>query len=195
MRYATRKVLGRVIPDGVLVEKVGQPLIDQMIALADTPEQSEILLKVYRSHNERNLYENSKPFKGVPEMIAAVKTRGATLGVVTSKRRSIAGGSLAYYGLLDEFSCFVGLEDSEEHKPNPAPLIVAAKALEVPLSTCVYIGDSPYDIQAAQSAKIPCIGVTWGKFFSREILEAEQPQRLIDSPEELMDALHEILSE
>ena len=31
MRYATKKVLGRVIPDSVLVEGVGQPLVDQMV--------------------------------------------------------------------------------------------------------------------------------------------------------------------
>ena len=193
MRYATKKVLGRVIPDSVLVEGVGQPLVDQMVALADEPNQSDVLLKVYRAHNEQNLYENSKPFAGVAEMVAEVKALGAKVGVVTSKRHSIASGSLSYYGLLDQFDCFVGLEDSTEHKPNPEPLFVAANMLNVNISSCIYVGDSPYDMQAAQAAGIPHIAVTWGKFFSREILEAEHPQKLIDSPNELVKALYEIL--
>ena len=185
MRYATKKVLGRVIPDSVLVEGVGQPLVDQMVALADEPSQSDVLLKVYRAHNEQNLYENSKPFAGVAEMVAEVKALGARVGVVTSKRHSIASRSLSYYGL----------EDSAEHKPNPEPLFVAANMLNVNISSCIYVGDSPYDMQAAQAAGIPHIAVTWGKFFSREILEAGHPQKLIDSPNELVKALYEIILE
>ena len=58
-----RKFLGRVIPDSVLVEGVGQPLVDQMVALADEPNQSDVLLKVYRAHNEQNLYETVSPLQ------------------------------------------------------------------------------------------------------------------------------------
>ena len=44
MRYSTRKVLGRVIPDEVLMRKVGQPLAVQMQDFTpDHNEQAEIL--------------------------------------------------------------------------------------------------------------------------------------------------------
>ena len=193
MRYATQKVLGKTIPDDILLEKVGQPLAVQMEDFARDPDQVEELLRVYRSHNEQDLGERSKPFSGIFDAIKELKARGACIGVVTSKRRKIARGSLAHWDMLDIFDCFVGVEDSTEHKPDPEPLLVAMERLGADSATCVYVGDSPYDLQAAHSAHIANIGVTWGKFFSAEDLLAQRPTKLIDSPNELLGALQEIL--
>lgn len=193
MRYATQKVLGRVIPDEELIAKVGQPLLDQMETLADTPDQIQPLLKVYRAHNEQDIFEQSKPFEGIPQMLDSLQSAGAQLGIVTSKRRELARQSLAYYGLDKKFSCIIGSEDSEKHKPNPEPLLKAVDLLGIEKAECFYIGDSPYDIQAANSARIPNCAVTWGKFFSREELKKQSPTKIIDSPNELIASLCEIM--
>lgn len=193
MRYATQKVLGRVIPDEELIAKVGQPLLDQMETLADTPDQCEPLLEVYRAHNEQDIFEQSKPFEGILQMLDSLQAAGAQLGVVTSKRRELACQSLAYYELDKKFVCVIGSEDSEKHKPNPEPLLKAVEILGVKKSECFYVGDSPYDIQAANSAKIPNCAVTWGKFFSREELKKQSPTKIIDSPNELIVSLCEIM--
>ena len=67
------------------------------------------------------------------------------------------------------------MESSVGHKPDPDPLIQAAGDLEVSLERCIYIGDSPFDIQAAHAAQIPCIGVTWGGFFSERSWSGRNP--------------------
>ena len=53
----------------------------------------------------------------------------------------------------------------------------------------MYVGDSPYDLQAAHAANMPCVGVIWGKFFGRDILLEQMPSVLIASPEELVGAV------
>ena len=193
MRYATKMVFGEALPDSKLVSMVGQPLVTQMQAFAAErgcgSEVADELTRVYREYNERDLDEKSFPFPGVPEAIASLKNAGFTVGVVTSKRAVLATKSLKAHGLFDAFACVNGAEDSTAHKPDPDPLLTAAKKLGVSPDRCVYVGDSPYDLQAAHAANMPCVGVTWGKFFGRDILLEQMPSVLIASPEELVGAV------
>lgn len=193
MRYATKTVFGEALPDSKLVSMVGQPLVTQMQAFAAergcVSEVADELTRVYREYNERDLDEKSFPFPGIPEAIASLKNAGFTVGVVTSKRAVLATKSLKAHGLFDVFACVNGAEDSTAHKPDPDPLLTAAKKLGVSPDRCVYVGDSPYDLQAAHAANMPCVGVAWGKFFGREILLEQMPSVLIASPEELVGAV------
>lgn len=193
MRYATKMVFGEALPDSKLVSMVGQPLVTQMQAFAAErgcgSEVADELTRVYREYNERDLDEKSFPFPGVPEAIASLKNVGFTVGVVTSKRAVLATKSLKAHGLFDAFACVNGAEDSTAHKPDPDPLLTAAKKLGVSPDRCVYVGDSPYDLQAAHAANMPCVGVAWGKFFGRDILLEQMPSVLIASPEELVGAV------
>ena len=193
MRYATKTVFGEALPDSKLVSMVGQPLVTQMQAFAAErgcgSEVADELTRVYREYNERDLDEKSFPFPGIPEAIASLKNAGFTVGVVTSKRTVLAMKSLKAHGLFDAFACVNGAEDSAAHKPDPDPLLTAAKKLGVSPDRCVYVGDSPYDLQAAHAANMPCVGVAWGKFFGREILLEQMPSVLIASPEELVGAV------
>ena len=193
MRYATKTVFGEALPDSKLVSMVGQPLVTQMQAFAAErgcgSEVADELTRVYREYNERDLDEKSFPFPGIPEAIASLKNAGFTVGVVTSKRAVLATKSLKAHGLFDAFACVNGAEDSTAHKPDPDPLLTAAKKLGVSPDRCVYVGDSPYDLQAAHAASMPCVGVTWGKFFGRDILLEQMPSVLIASPEELVGAV------
>ena len=193
MRYATKMVFGEALPDSKLVSMVGQPLVTQMQAFAAergcSSEVADELTRVYRKYNERDLDEKSFPFPGIPEAIASLKNAGFMVGVVTSKRAVLATKSLKAHGLFDAFACVNGAEDSTAHKPDPDPLLTAAKKLGVSPDRCVYVGDSPYDLQAAHAANMPCVGVTWGKFFGRDILLEQMPSVLIASPEELVGAV------
>lgn len=193
MRYATKTVFGEALPDSKLVSMVGQPLVTQMQAFAAErgcgSEVADELTRVYREYNERDLDEKSFPFPGIPEAIASLKNAGFTVGVVTSKRAVLATKSLKAHGLFDAFACVNGAEDSTAHKPDPDPLLTAAKKLGVSPDRCVYVGDSPYDLQVAHAANMPCVGVTWGKFFGRDILLEQMPSVLIASPEELVGAV------
>ena len=49
----------------------------------------------------------------------------------------------------------------------------------------VYVADETRDIEAAKKAKVRIISVTWG-FNSREILKKQNPDFLVDRPEEIL---------
>ena len=76
------------------------------------------------------------------------------LGIVTSR---IKGRLLDYPQFKDIKNCFqtaIYYEDTKNHKPDPEPLLLAAKKLKVKSTEAVYIGDTESDRQAAQAAKM-----------------------------------------
>lgn len=188
MRFATEQVLGHALPDEVLLERVGQPLVTQMSYFTDDKELQDELLMTYRTHNENNLNEGIKPFDGIIETIEELQVRGFECGVVTSKRHVIAQGSFEYFNMMDFFGTLVGFEDSVDHKPDAEPLLVAAKNMDAVVDQCIYIGDSPFDIAAAHAANMKSVAVTYGKFFDEETLAQQDPTFIVTSPEEIVEA-------
>jgi phosphoglycolate phosphatase-like HAD superfamily hydrolase len=51
------------------------------------------------------------------------------------------------------------------------------------------VGDAPFDVKAAKSAGLFSVAVTWGGIHARARLEAEKPDAIVDTPEELYAVL------
>ncbi len=187
MRHATKTVLGRDIPDEELGRAVGgSGLIEQMRLL--DPERVEELVAVYREHNEP-LHAEISECLGMTDVLTTLKGEGRRLGVVTAKRRLTVNLAFSYLPLEHFFDVVVGSDDTERHKPDPEPLEHALGLLEARRDEAVYVGDSPFDIRAAKGAGVHSIAVTWGRIHSRERLEAEEPDAVVETPEELLAAL------
>lgn len=186
MRHATREVLGRIIPDDVLMAEVGTPLATQMEHLADDPSQAETLLRTYRSYNEHIHDERVRSFDGIAEMLSELKRRGLATGVVTSKMHPLAWRGLEVCGLSGDIDFLIGPDDFPEHKPAPGPVLYGCKLAGLEPEQCLYVGDSPFDIQAGNAARCATVAVMWG-MFSRDALEACNPTYVIERPEELLE--------
>ena len=186
-RHALQTVLGRELPDATLLANVGRPLMDQMRAFS--ADDAEELARVFRSWNLRMHDELLAPYDGMDDLLGELRSAGRRLGVVTSKNRLTVRRSFEVLPIDHHFEVVVVAEDSEAHKPDPAPLRVAIERLGVtdPAALC-YVGDAPFDICAARAAGITAIGVTWG-FFPRSALEAEGADVVVDTLPELREVL------
>lgn len=192
MRHCTREVLGRVIPDEVLMRKVGQPLAVQMRDFTPDAAVQDELLRVYRAHNATIHDERIRAFPGIAEALAELQRAGARMGVVTSKLRVTAWHGLELTGLAPYLSCCIGAEDCERFKPEAEPILRGAEALGANAAECVYVGDSPYDIQAGKAAGCATVAVTWG-VFSQDELSHESPDVVCEAPGELIAALRPLI--
>lgn len=186
MRHSTRAVLGRVIPDDVLMRKVGQPLAVQMCDFTpDEAKQAEIL-RVYREHNHSIHDEAIKGFEGAREALEQLAELGFKQGVVTSKMHALAWRGLQITGLAPYLDCCIGCDDCARFKPDPDPVIQGAEALGLAPGECLYVGDSPFDLQAGRAAGCETVAVTWG-MFSEDELAAEHPDYLCRTFTELLE--------
>lgn len=165
MRHATAQVLGEALPDDVLLHNVGVPLRTQMCEFA--PGREEELLGVYRAHNAVVHDELVCDYPGTEEALQALKRGGYRMGVVTSKSLSVARRGLDHFGLSEYFETLVGYEDTEIHKPQPEPLLLAAKRMGVSIGRCCYVGDSPHDMNAGRASGSMTVAALWGPFAER----------------------------
>ena len=122
-------------------------------------------------------------------VLTTLKEQGRRLGVVTAKRRETVALAFSYLPLEQFFDIVVGSDDTERHKPDPQPLQHALERLDADRDDAVYVGDSPFDIRAAKGAGMHSIAVTWGGIHPRERLEAEEPDAVVETAEELLAAL------
>jgi len=187
MRHATREVLGREYGDEELMQAVGGPGLEaQMAALA--PDRVDELVSAYRAHNEP-LHDELEACRGMLDVLEQLHDEGRRLGIVTAKRRSTVELAFARVPLEHLFETVVGGDETERHKPDPQPLLLAAERMHVDPAEAAYVGDSPFDMRAAKAAGMHAIGVTWGRIHDPALLEAEDPDAVVDTAEELLDLL------
>ena len=185
MRHATQTVLGREFTDDELLANVGGPGLEAQMA-AFGPGDTAELVRVYRAHNEP-LHETLEGFDGIGATLEALRERGHRLGIVTAKRRATVDLAFARLPLAHLFETIVGGDETERHKPDPAPRRLALERLGAEARDAAYVGDSPYDMQAARAGGLHAIGVTWGGIHARDALgDAEV---IVDRAEELLDVV------
>ena len=172
MRYTTKTCLGKVYDDEKYASQVGIPLVDQVAEYTDDPEKQAEMVKVYREYNEAHHDAEIRSFDGCIEALAAMKDSGLTLAVATSKLRTLCSRGLKIIRIDEFMSTVVGAEDTKLHKPHGDPIVFTAEKLGFELCQCAYVGDAPFDMQAAKDAGVTAIGVTWG-FFDEETLVKE----------------------
>ena len=184
-RHAVRTVLGKDLPDEYIVAGVGQPLMTQMERLS--PEHAQELYDVYREYNHRRHDKLIRGYDGVAEALAALKSAGRRLGIVTSKGRDTTRMAFAAVGVGDVFDAVVTATDTEAHKPAAEPILLCLERLAAtPASRPIYIGDSPVDIEAGRAAGVATAAVAWG-VFGREALLGAGPDYWLEQPGELVD--------
>jgi pyrophosphatase PpaX len=185
MRYATRTVLGREISDEALMAAVGGPGLEHQMR-AFGPEHVEELIRVYREHNEP-LHHELRVCVGMDDVLVALKEQGRKLGIVSAKRRRTVELAFARVEVGHLFDVVVGGDEHERQKPEPDLLLLALERLGADPATAAYVGDSPFDMQAAKAAGMHAVGVTWGGIHEREALAGAD--EIVDTPEELLARL------
>jgi pyrophosphatase PpaX len=168
----------------VLRAGIGLTLEQQAHELAG--DRAQELFDVYVEHNRAFHSELLLTFAGVPEMVGRLRARGARLGVVTAKIRPTLELGFEHVPLeRDWFEVLVAKEDTRRHKPHPEPLLLALELMNVDAGDAIYVGDSPFDIRAAHAAGVTAAAAAWGDIFSRDVLMAEAPQIVFDSPDQV----------
>jgi len=187
MRHASRHVLGREIADEELMDAVGGPGLEAQMRALD-PERVDELVTVYRAHNEP-LHEELVPCAGMEEALGRLRAAGCRLGLVTAKRRSTVELAFEHVPLAHLFETIVGGDETERHKPDPEPLLLAAERMGADPAETAYVGDSPFDIRAAKADGMASVAVTWGRIHDRTKLEREEPDAIVDTAEQLLAVL------
>jgi pyrophosphatase PpaX len=168
MRHAAETVIGGDYSDEQLLAAVGGPGLEAQMEGLD-PQRVDELVRVYREHNEP-LHETISACAGMEDVLEILAQRGHRLGIVTAKRRLTVDLAFARVPIQGLFDTVVGGDETTEHKPHPAPLLLALERLRARPDEAAYVGDSPFDMQAAKAAGLFAIGVSWGRIHTADKL-------------------------
>ncbi|MDR2974491.1 MAG: HAD-IA family hydrolase [Propionibacteriaceae bacterium] len=185
-QHAFRTVLGHEWDEAEIKTWIGQSLYGALER--ECPDHVDELFRVYIEWNEAHTAEWITAFTGIPELMTDLVAAGLKVGAATSKRRHQAQWALELGRVDAQLPLVVAHEDVATHKPDPAPLLLAAKKLGVTPDQAVYVGDATVDVQAAHNADMDVVAVTWGAG-TRADLIAARPTALIDTVSDLGDAL------
>jgi len=172
--------------DGRVMESIGLPLI--RIAEQFAGNQADCFYKLYLKYQNENHGDYIKLFPGTFDALNKIKSKGYTIGIVTSKRRETAEEAIESTHIEPLISALIAFEDVKAHKPEPEPVLKAMNFLTAAPEKTVYVGDSWYDIMAGKSAGVATVGVTWG-MADRLKLQEHKPNRIIDCWDELFHVI------
>lgn len=160
------KELNVPTPERALVEsKTGIPLQAQLREVLGYDHPTRFYEDANRSYVDHMLaiYEDYLgAFPGVHEGLAALAAMDKKLAVVTSRKRNTLELFLDVVGLRRFFSVLVTPEDTERHKPEPEPALLAMESLGARPETTVFVGDAEYDVRCGKAAGTATAYVEWG---------------------------------
>lgn len=157
--------------------------INDLINGTDVKRFLQIYLKAYYDATA----SRARPFPNVENTLKKLSEK-AKLALTTRRHvptkeviRQLEGFGLAKY-----FQKVVTAFDTLNPKPSPEALLECSKQLKVEAYECVVVGDSVVDIRAGKNAGAKTVAVLSG-IFSREELEKEKPDLILESVKELPD--------
>jgi len=167
-----------------IIPHMGRTLIDQIKHFGEEDHVDE-MIEMYREHNIRTHNDMIREFPYVKEVLTELHQLGANLGVVTTKMDITTKMGLEIFGLDGLMDTIVTYGDTELHKPAPEPVLLAMERLNADPETTLMVGDSQYDIQAAQNAGITSVGVAWS-VKGPEFLKQYNPDYIIEDMRDLV---------
>jgi HAD superfamily hydrolase (TIGR01509 family) len=134
------------------------------------------------------IVDEVEPFAGVRELVDELKRRGHPVVLASSSIRAHFEHSLNLLQVADLVDAWTTKDDVEASKPDPD--LVKAALEKVETNGAVMVGDTPWDVQAAEKVGVGTICVLTGGFSAAELRDAGAVA-VFESLEELRGALDE----
>ena len=184
---AMQKPLGRIFTPDEVIARFGIPdtaMLRRELpeGVWEEPDRVEAIETYHRHYEAEHLVV--RPFDGIPALLQALHKSGLPLGLVTGKGRRTTAITLRQLGWDELLDAVVTGEDVTHQKPHPEGVLSAARQLGASPEQCVFVGDSPVDVQAGKSAGMVAVVAGWHSYY-QERLRACQPDYWAATPNDI----------
>jgi len=188
---ALRHIHRPELPEEVIASYVGDgaPILIQRALGGEEIDEAlvrkglEFFLSYYREHK----LDHTTVYPGIQEALGAIQSSGngvpRKMAVLSNKPVNPSRAIVESLGLGRYFSQIYGGNSFATKKPEPEGALKLVTEAGVRPDQAVIVGDSHVDIRTGRNAGLWTIAVTYG--FAPHTLEDEDPDVLVDSPEEL----------
>ncbi len=155
------------------------------------PERAKEAVEMLRPIFEKEMLVGLKPLPHALTVLKEFNQAGIICGVLTNKFGPHARAACEHLNLSNLLKLVIGADDTNWKKPHPLVTKFALNALGATSSTCLYVGDSPYDFETAENAGMPCKLVSTGTHKKEELEEFAGPQNVFENLRDLKIAVIE----
>ncbi|WP_238879498.1 HAD-IA family hydrolase [Achromobacter xylosoxidans] len=136
---------------------------------------------------------HSKLFPGIAALLADIRERGLSWGIVTNKVTYLTLPIVEHLNLTRDSAVLVCGDTTAHAKPHPLPLQHAAREAGFATDRCVYVGDDLRDIQAAHAAGMPAVAAAYGYVGEDDDIISWEAETCANTPAELWSAIEPLL--
>jgi pyrophosphatase PpaX len=184
----TAKALELKIPSDSEIRHLFGKTKEEILKILFPNNDLKLLVQTYK-----NIWGDRKfilpAFSGAIEAIKSLKNHGFKLAVVSGGSINAVTRNLKEAGYdLKIFDVLITSEETEKHKPEPEPILLACKKLNMKPGEVLYIGDSEFDFESAKNAKVNYISVLTGAL-NEEELKKLRVKNIINSISDLPNFL------
>ena len=152
-------------------------------------EEHERLRLEDRERYQSAVCVDSGLFPGLRELLDELDAGNLPWGVVTNKPARMTEPLLEGLGLASRAACMISGDTIPQRKPDPAPLLLAARKTGVEPHRSVYVGDAERDIAAGRAAGMYTIGAEYGYITGDDDPARWDAHELVADAEELAHRL------
>lgn len=149
----------------------------------------EALIPEFHRRYEQATGTHSPYYDGIEALLNHLEQQHLPWGIITNKNTRFAQALIKRKNLEHRLSALVCGDTLPQHKPHPAPLRYACAQTNTRPEHSLFIGDSPFDIQAAHAAHMPCVAATWGYTPEHQHPRDWEATYILSHPQELHDIL------
>ncbi len=197
----------RIIQD--MCREEGRAIVDADLIRTQVSEGARAMVKlvypelevddpVFLAHRQRflDLYGDdiavdTDLFDGMYPLLEDLESHNIPWGIVTNKPRWLSESLLKALNLTERCAVLVCPEDVKNTKPDPEPMYLAAKQIEIAAEQCIYVGDHPRDIDAGRAAQMYTVLAAYGylPLQYKDDLDAWHADSIVQN----IDELHQIV--
>lgn len=175
---------------------IGPPLTDSFMEFFDfTKEQAQQAVVKYRERfDKQGIYENTM-YEGIDKMLSALKKRGKTLSIASSKPTPLVTRVLEHFQIKQYFDYIVGSEFDGTRSKKEEVVAYALEQMALNLQDArerkervAMVGDRKFDVEGAKAFGLTSVGVSFG-YASEGELEAAGADYIVDTVSELEELL------
>lgn len=150
-----------------------------------SPEEVEELLGIFRQYYDEHCTDYTRPYPGIPELLAELHSRGIAIAVASNKYESASRRIVTHFFPDIPFVAILGQVEDRPVKPDPSIDFQVLLSHPTPKAQTMHVGDSAVDIETARRACIDSVGVTWG---FRPITELRKAcaDHIVSTPDDIL---------
>ncbi len=185
-QHTFRTIRGYEEDPEVIRQTFGEPLVMTLAKLfPETPVEKS--LYIYRTFQREVFTDFVEVFSGMLELLEVLKQRGYKLGLVTSRTKDTTWSGLEHYDMDKYFNAVITAGDTDKHKPDPEPIIIALERMGTLPEEAIMVGDTMFDLLCARNAGVKSVIVDWSVTMTAD--EKKQADYVIKSAEDLLNIL------